>query len=162
MLLLGLLYTLAFAEPEMIPLEDTSLTGRSAPEFTLPLFDGGTLELQSLRGKPVVLSFWASWCGPCRYELPELQRISPLYPDVQFVAVNVDRQRKDAQKFLSGMQLSLPIAWDTEASTLGEYSVVSMPTMFLIDANGTVQFVKVGYSQDKKLVELEEKIKELK
>jgi peroxiredoxin len=81
---------------------------------------------------------------------------------VQFVAVNVDRQRKDAQKFLSGIQLSLPIAWDTEASTLGEYSVVSMPTMFLIDANGTVQFVKVGYSQDKKLVELEEKIKELK
>ena len=153
---------LLWAEPEMIPIEDVDLQGRSAPVFSLPLFEGGTIDLEKLRGKPVVLSFWASWCGPCRFELPELSRIQPLYPDVHFIAVNVDKDKNEAQKFLSRVQFSLPIAWDNEALTLGEYSVISMPTMFLIDAQGTVQYVKVGYSQEKKLVELEDKIKGLK
>ena len=69
---------------------------------------------------------------------------------------------KDAERFLSRVQFSLPIAWDNQAEVLGEYSVISMPTMFLIDGNGTVQYVKVGYSREKKLVVLEEKIKGLK
>jgi thiol-disulfide isomerase/thioredoxin len=153
---------LLWAAPEMIPIEDTDLKGRAAPVFSLPLFDGGSFDLEESRGKPVVLSFWASWCGPCRFELPELSRIRTLYPDVVFVAVNVDRDKKDAERFLSRVQFSLPIAWDNQAMILGEYSVISMPTMFLIDGNGTVQYVKVGYSRKKKLVELEEKIKGLK
>ena len=155
-------FQVLFAQPEMIPIDDTDLKGRTAPVFDLPLFDGGQIKLEDLRGKPVVLSFWASWCGPCRFELPELSRIKPLYPNVHFYAVNVDRDRKDAQRFLSKVKFSLPIVWDNEAKTLGEYSVISMPTMFLIDANGTVQYIKVGYSRDKKLTELEAKIKELK
>ena len=158
LLCIGLLW----ATPEMIPIEDTDLKGRAAPVFSLPLFEGGTFQLEKFRGKPVVLSFWASWCGPCRFELPELSRIQTLYPDVAFVAVNVDREKKDAERFLSRVQFSLPIAWDNQAEVLGEYSVISMPTMFLIDGNGTVQYVKVGYSREKKLVVLEEKIKGLK
>lgn len=159
---LSLLFaSLLFAAPEMIPIEDTDLKGRVAPSFSLPLFEGGTVDLEKLRGKPVVLSFWASWCGPCRFELPELSRIKPLYPNVHFLAVNVDRDKKSAQRFLSKVKFSLPIAWDNEARTLGEYAVISMPTMVLIDAKGTVQYVKVGYSREKKLVELEGKIKEL-
>lgn len=161
MFLSFLLATLSFAAPEMIPVEDVDLKGRSAPSFSLPLFEGGTVELEKFRGKPVVLSFWASWCGPCRFELPELSRIKPLYPGVHFLAVNVDRDKKSAQRFLSKVKFSLPIAWDNEALTLGEYSVISMPTMVLIDEKGTVQYVKVGYSREKKLVELESKIKEL-
>jgi thiol-disulfide isomerase/thioredoxin len=162
-MLLSLLCSgLLWAAPEMIPIEDTDLKGRTAPVFSLPLFEGGTFQLDKLRGKPVVLSFWASWCGPCRFELPELSRIRSLYPDVAFVAVNVDREKKDAERFLSRVQFSLPIAWDNQAEVLGEYSVISMPTMFLIDGNGTVQYVKVGYSREKKLVALEEKIKGLK
>ena len=161
MFLSFVLTALSMAQPEMIPIEDTDLKGRAAPVFSLPLFEGGNIELEKLRGKPVVLSFWASWCGPCRFELPELSRIKPLYPDVHFLAVNVDRDKKAAQRFLSRVKFSLPIAWDNQALTLGEYSVISMPTMVLIDEKGTVQYVKVGYSREKKLVELEGKIKEL-
>ena len=152
---------LALAAPEMIPEEDVELTGRSAPDFALKTLDGADFRLSDYRGKVVVLSFWASWCGPCRFELPELSRIQPSYPDVSFVAVNVDRERKDAERFLKRVKFDLPIVWDNEAMVLGDFSVVSMPTMFLIDKNGTVQFVKVGYSRQKKLVELEEKIKGL-
>ena len=161
MFLSFILASLSLASPEMIPIEDADLKGRTAPSFSLPLFEGGLVELEKLRGKPVVLSFWASWCGPCRFELPELSRIKPLYPNVQFLAVNVDRDKKSAQRFLSKVNFSLPIAWDNEALTLGEYGVISMPTMVLIDEKGTVQYVKVGYSREKKLVELEGKIKEL-
>ena len=161
MFLSFILASLSLAAPEMIPIEDIDLKGRAAPSFSLPLFEGGTVDLEKLRGKPVVLSFWASWCGPCRFELPELSRIKPLYPDVHFLAVNVDRDKKSAQRFLSKVKFSLPIAWDNEALILGEYAVISMPTMVLIDEKGTVQYTKVGYSREKKLVELEGKIKEL-
>ena len=161
MLMFLLAGLLSFAAPEMIPEEDVELTGRSAPDFALKTLDGADFRLSDYRGKVVVLSFWASWCGPCRFELPELSRIKPMYPAVSFVAVNVDRERADAERFLRRVQFDLPIVWDNEAMALGEYSVVSMPTMFLIDKNGTVQYVKVGYSRTNKLVELEGKIKEL-
>ncbi|MEC7983767.1 MAG: TlpA disulfide reductase family protein [Myxococcota bacterium] len=152
---------LSLAAPEMIPEEDVELTGRSAPDFSLKTLDGNEFRLSDHRGQVVVLSFWASWCGPCRFELPELSRIKPLYPNTKFIAVNVDRERSEAERFLKRVQFDLPIVWDNQAMALGEYSVVSMPTMFLIDKNGTVQYVKVGYSRQKKLAELESKIKEL-
>ena len=161
MLMFLLFGLLSFAAPQMIPEEDVELTGRAAPDFALKTLDGEDFRLSEYRGKVVVLSFWASWCGPCRFELPELSRIKPLYPDVSFIAVNVDRERKDAERFLKRVSFDLPIVWDNQAVVLGDYSVVSMPTMFLIDKNGTVQLVKVGYSRQKKLVELEAKIKEL-
>ena len=160
---LGLfLHTEAFAVPEMIPETDTDLLGRSAPEFKLPTFKGSVIELNKLRGKVVVLSFWASWCSPCRFELPELSRIRPLYPNVEFIAVNVDRERSPAERFLKRFPFELPIAWDTQAEILGQYAVISMPTLMLIDKNGTIKYIKVGYSKEKKLAELETKIKELK
>ena len=162
MLIFWAMLMLSFAGPEMIPETDEDLLGRSAPDFTLPTFDNQEITLSQLRGQAVLLSFWASWCGPCRFELPELSRIQPDYPNVKFVAVNVDRTRKDAEKFLSRVKFELPIAWDNEANILGEYGVISMPTMMLIDRNGTVVYVKVGYSREKKLKELEEKIKGLK
>ena len=161
MLFLLIASFLSLAAPEMIPEEDVELTGRSAPDFSLKTLDGKEFRLSDHRGQVVVLSFWASWCGPCRFELPELSRIKPLYPDAKFIAVNVDRERAEAERFLKRVQFDLPIVWDNQAMALGEYSVVSMPTMFLIDKNGTVQYVKVGYSRQKKLAELESKIKEL-
>ena len=100
MLIFWAMFMLSFARPEMIPETDEDLLGRSAPDFTLPTFDNQEITLSQLRGQAVLLSFWASWCGPCRFELPELSRIQPEYPNVKFIAVNVDRTRKDAQRFL--------------------------------------------------------------
>ena len=90
--------------------------------------------------------------------MPELNNLVAKYPNVQFIAVNVDKSVGPAKKFLRGITLDMPIVMDNSALILGEYGVISMPTLFLIDSKGTVQYTKIGYSQEKKLVELEEEI----
>ncbi len=145
MLSLWLAAGLAVAAPEMIPEQDLELVGRSAPLFELETLDGGSFSLEDARGSVVVLSFWASWCGPCRLELPALNRLQQERPDLKIVAVNVDRERDDAEEFLSTLEIGLPVALDNQAKALGEYAVMSMPTMFLVDTNGTVKFQKTGF-----------------
>lgn len=152
---------LALAAPEMIPEQDVDLVGRTAPGFTALDADGKPFELDDTRGKTVLLSFWASWCGPCRLELPALDALQKTRDDVVIYAVNVDRTQKDAQRFLSKVKFDLPILWDNKAEALGQYDVMSMPTMFLIDANGTVKWRKTGFSQKNGLTELEEQLGKL-
>ena len=154
------LFTLATAAaaPEMIPLESLEIVGRSAPTFELEMLDGESFDLESHRGKPIVLSFWASWCGPCRYELPALQVFAAAHPEVDVFAVNVDRHPAAAQKFLRTVKVDLPIIWDPDSLALGQYDVLSMPTLFLLDKNLTVKWKKVGFSREKGLTELESEL----
>jgi thiol-disulfide isomerase/thioredoxin len=140
--------------PEMIPLEQIDLVGRTAPAFDLDLMDGGKFSLEAQRGKTVILSFWASWCGPCRKELPALSQLQKDRPDLAIFAVNVDRDPKLAQRFLSQVKVELPIVWDPNSISLGQYEVLSMPTMFLLDKNLTVKFRKTGFSEENGLKEL--------
>lgn len=140
--------------PEMIPIEALDLLNKPAPEFDLKTLDGGSFKLADQRGKPLVLSFWASWCGPCRQELPALSELQKQRSDVKIVAVNVDRDPKMAEKFLAQVKVELPIIWDPDSVALGQYEVLSMPTMFLLDKNLVVRFRKTGFSQERGLVEL--------
>jgi cytochrome c biogenesis protein CcmG/thiol:disulfide interchange protein DsbE len=149
------LWSLASAAPEMIPEQDVDVVGRTAPTMQLRTLDGADFDLQALRGKPVVLSFWASWCTPCRQELPALDKLAAERTDIHVYAVNVDKQRHLAQKFLEKVPLDMPVVWDNESVAMGQYDVVSMPTMFVIDANGTVKWRKSGYSTKKGLAEVE-------
>ena len=150
-----LVLSAALAAPELIPEVDVDLVGRTAPEFTAQLSEGEEFTLSQTRGKPVVLSFWASWCGPCRQELPALAELQKTRDDVVIYAVNVDRERKDASVFLQRVSFDLPIVWDNRAEALGQYDVSSMPTMFLLDSNGTVKWRKTGFSRENGLKELE-------
>ena len=163
MILFALFFGLANAAPEMIPLEDASIVGRTAPDFSLPLSTGGVFTLKEKRGKPVVLAFWASWCSPCRHELPDLEQWINSGADVELATINVDRTQSAARRFLSTIQFSQPIAWDPKAQVMGSYQVLSMPTIVLIDGQGTVEWVKVGYSRKKGgLTDLKQKVSELK
>lgn len=151
--------------PEMIPLADGALVGRTAPEVSLKTLTGGDFSLSSARqaGEVVVLSFWASWCGPCRREIPALQALQGSLSGrpVRIVLVNVDKDPRDARRFLSQIGLKeadMLVAMDNEAVALGSYGVMSMPTTVLVDRNGTVKLFKVGYSEEKGLAELEEAI----
>ena len=162
LLTLGLWCKTTMAAPEMIPLEETSMVGRAAPAIALQSLEGTSFSLEEMRGQVVVLAFWASWCGPCRAELPALQQLQQQLSDdernAQIVLINVDRERQDALRFLTQVGLTrdgLPVLLDNEAIVMGNYGVLSMPTMFLVDQNGTIKFAKTGYSQEKGLVELE-------
>ena len=146
----------------MIPEEDFAVVGQTAPKIDSALLDGGDFSLDAQRGKIVVLSFWASWCTPCRFELPALDALQRERSDIQIFAVNVDRERSKAEGFLRKVDFKLPIVWDNRASAMGQYNVTSMPTLFVVDRNGTVKFRKSGFSKEKGLVELEAALAGLK
>jgi len=154
MLTLLTLAGFAFAAPEMIPEKQFDLLGRTAPTFEAKTFEGAEFSLEALRGKTVVLSFWASWCTPCRRELPALSALQKQRDDVVIYAVNVDRQRPPAEKFLRQVKFDLPVVWDNQSLAMGQYNVLSMPTMFVVDKQGTIKFSKTGFSTEKGLTEL--------
>lgn len=145
----------AYAEPEMIPPEAMEDVGHAATDFEVPLKGGGTFKLSAHSGRRVVVSFWASWCGPCRAELPALSKLAASYPNVDFLALNVDRERKAADGFLDKVAVTLPIAYDQQAVTMGNFGVTSMPTIFLIAADGTVALKHVGYGAEHGFTDLE-------
>ncbi len=106
----------------------TSLVGASAamaPTFTLPSRSGDTVSLDQLKGKVVMLNFWASWCGPCRQEMPLLEQMHKRYSALGFtlVGVNVEANTKDAERWLSKTPVSFPVLFDRESKVSKLYDV---------------------------------------
>jgi thiol-disulfide isomerase/thioredoxin len=153
-----LLSGLALAEPEMIPVEGFAAAkgaDSDASALEIPLRDGGTFKLAEHKGQKVLLSFWASWCTPCRRELPALAIWAKTHKDITILAVNVDRGQTDANKFLDAVHFDLPVAFDPDAAQLGHFGVTSMPTMFLFDGKGSLVWRHTGFSEEKGFTDLE-------
>jgi cytochrome c biogenesis protein CcmG, thiol:disulfide interchange protein DsbE len=115
--------------------------GHAAPLFTLPhLGSDAELSLASLRGKAVVLNFWASWCNPCKGEAPLLEEAWKRYKDEGVVVLGVDAQdfEVDAQRFVDNAGITYPIVRDKHGSTLGHYGVTGFPETWFIDARGRI------------------------
>lgn len=128
----------------------TSLVGASAslaPSFTLPSRSGDTVSLTQLKGKVVMLNFWASWCGPCRQEMPLLDQMHKRYSALGFtlVGVNVDANSKDAEEWLSKTPVSFPVLFDRESKVSALYDVKAMPSTVFIDRKGNVRYLHKGY-----------------
>jgi cytochrome c biogenesis protein CcmG, thiol:disulfide interchange protein DsbE len=122
-----------------------------APAFTLERLDGkGDLALQSLRGKAVVLNFWASWCGPCKDETPLLQEGWKRWQgkDVVFVGVDVKDFRGDARDFLERYGVTYSNVYDGKGSTVGRYGVTGFPETYFVDAAGKVRYRIAGPVED--------------
>jgi thiol-disulfide isomerase/thioredoxin len=119
--------------------------GTLLPAATLRLLDGGTLELSGTRGKPLVLDFWASWCGPCRRGLPHIDALArDLGDEARVVAVNAESERLAAQQAVRDeLQLSLPIAVDG-AALAAALHIETLPTTLVVDADGRVTETFVG------------------
>ena len=154
------LASVTHAGPEMIPEEAfrAATQPRSDPRaegIELPLRDGTTFRLSDHQGQPVLLSFWASWCGPCRAELPALEVWAAQNPRVTVVTVNVDRSIEPAERFMASVRFDLPVAFDPDSAQLGRYGVVSMPTMFLFDRQGALAWQHTGYGTESGFTELD-------
>jgi thiol-disulfide isomerase/thioredoxin len=121
--------------------------GDHARDFEQKTPSGATLKLSSLRGKVVLLDFWATWCEPCKKELPLLAKMAPKLREkgVEIVTVNIDEHKENAEAFLRDHGLSLTVVLDQGQSIIKEYEPPKMPTSFLIDRAGVVRAVNAGF-----------------
>jgi thiol-disulfide isomerase/thioredoxin len=156
----GLILLLAFAvsaapndpvEPEVIrafrnaglPVEQN---GIRPIDFELFLLDGTRAKLADLRGRPVMLNFWATWCGPCRAEMPSMEAVYKRLKDRGFgiLAVNVGENSGQVSPFMGRYKLSFPVALDTTSQVSTRYGIQAIPTTYIIDKRGLIISRVVG------------------
>jgi peroxiredoxin len=118
-----------------------------APDFTLRQLDGPNLRLGEQRGRVVMVNFWATWCGPCRIELPHLDKLHVKYRSSGFLllGVNIDDDPNAAKALASKMGLKFPVLFDSEKKVVAAYDLNAMPATVLIDRDGKVRHLHRGY-----------------
>jgi peroxiredoxin len=121
--------------------------GTPAPQFTLDSRSGQPVSLAQYQGQVVMLNFWASWCGPCRQEMPLLDSIYRKYKPMGFtlIGVNVEPDSKAANDWLKQTPVSFPILYDKESKVSKLYDVEGMPSTVIIDRTGKVRVLHRGY-----------------
>lgn len=119
----------------------------AAPDFTLRSVSGPNFRLQEQRGRVVLINFWATWCGPCRQEMPHLNRLYDKYRAAGFVllGVNVDEDARNAADLALKLGLKFPVLLDTDKAVSHLYDLSTMPSTVLIDRDGRVRYVHRGY-----------------
>lgn len=125
-----------------------ALAATAAPEFSLPGHGGQTVTLSAYRGDVVMINFWASWCKPCRQEMPLLEQVYQRYKNLGFtlIGVNVDEEQKNADLILKKIPVSFPIAYDQQDKVSNKYGLEGMPNTVFVDRNGNIRHVHTGYA----------------
>ncbi|GMQ92524.1 MAG: TlpA disulfide reductase family protein [Gammaproteobacteria bacterium] len=131
-----------------------------APDFTLPSYKGGSIRLADLRGKVVYVDFWASWCGPCRKSFPWMNAMHKRYgtKGLVIVAVNLDREAALANQFLKELPPDFHVVFDPRGDVAKRYGIPGMPSSYIVDRNGRIQYSHIGFTETKK-ADLESRIK---
>ncbi|MEI2664791.1 redoxin domain-containing protein [Rossellomorea sp. LJF3] len=138
---------------ESMDLSDAKLgltKGDRAPDFALTTLDGEEVKLSDYKGKKVILNFWATWCPPCKAEMPHMEQYyekNAKKENVEILAVNLTSQddgEKAVQQFVDGYELTFPILMDEKGDIGDEYRAFTIPTTYMIDTNGLIQHKIVG------------------
>ncbi len=121
-----------------------------AADFTAKSLSGENIKLSELRGKVVLVNFWATWCTPCKKELPYFNRLYAKYKNVglKVLGVNLDKVRSKAVRMSSAMGLSFPVLLDPAGRVSGLYRIRSMPTTYVVAKDGTVRHIHWGFGPD--------------
>jgi peroxiredoxin len=133
-----------------------------APDFTLRQIDGPNLRLGEQRGRVVMVNFWATWCGPCRVELPQLARLHEKYraSGLVLLGVNIDEDPNAARALAGKLGLKFPVLLDSDKKVVGSYDLNAMPATVLIDKDGRVRHLHRGYREGVELT-YEQQLREL-
>jgi cytochrome c biogenesis protein CcmG, thiol:disulfide interchange protein DsbE len=152
MLALGLMWTFLSRVPPAATTggapPPSAREGFSAPEFTLELLGGGQVTLSELRGKAVMVNLWASWCPPCRAEMPAIENVYRAYKDKGFevLAINTTYQDGEAEAaaFAQNYSLTFPIPLDRTGAVSARYLLRALPSTFFVDRQGVIRSVVIG------------------
>ncbi len=125
----------------------------TAPDFKVVDINGNSVNLSDYFGKPIVLNFWASWCPPCKGEMPHFENAYKENEDIQFLMVNVTASDSmaDAKSFISGEGYTFPVFYDTTGAAANTYGASSFPTTFFIDKNGNIANYAIGMLSEQSL-----------
>jgi thiol-disulfide isomerase/thioredoxin len=132
----------AFAKAQIQVLE------KSFPisDFSLPLLNGETQRLSGLKGKVVFLNFWATWCPPCRSEMPDMEKLYQRFKNegLEFLTVNIQENKRDVEAFMKEYKLSFPVALDSQGEVATAYGIRGIPTTYIISKDGRIIAAAVG------------------
>ncbi|MCH7997401.1 MAG: TlpA family protein disulfide reductase, partial [Chloroflexi bacterium] len=121
------------------------LVGNLAPNFRLETPEGDSIVLSDYRGRPVFLNFWAVWCGPCRFEMPEMEKVHrELGDEITFLAVDVREPAAKVIAYKEQLGLTFHMAMDTDRAVANGYQVPGLPLTFLLDGDGVIRHVRLG------------------
>ena len=133
-----------------------------APDFTLKSLEGSNLRLDEYKGQVVLINFWASWCGPCRQEMPLLDRLHHRYEDTGFavLGVNVEGEVEPAQEIVDKTNVTFPILIDAGQKVSQMYDLPAMPSTVVVDRDGVIRYIHLGYKpgDEAKYVEVVKKL----
>ncbi len=119
--------------------------GQLAPNFQLQDLAGNVVELAAMRGQPVVLNFWATWCIFCVSEMPALQRLAERFgSEITIIGVNVGQSLSDASAFATNEQITYPLVLDSNGDVTENYRIYAMPSTFVIDRDGVIRVLRYG------------------
>lgn len=131
----------------LMPLSHAGTVSGPAPDFTLKSRSGENLKLSEYRGDVVMINFWASWCAPCRQEMPLLEELYKKYSDLGFtlLAVNVEEDSSKADDLLKEIPVTFPVLFDNTNKVSKLYNVVAMPSTVIVDRDGNMRYLHRGY-----------------
>jgi len=163
LIIVGLVWLLGWSLLHKEPLTGLSgitMVNRPAPDFTLTTFEGAKLSMADLRGKPVVLNFWASWCPPCRVEAPLLEQTWRTYKDhgVVFIGVDIQDKLEDALAYIREFAVTYPNGPDPTGEISIDYGVSGLPVTFFVSREGEIVRRWVGALERRVLISAIEEI----
>ena len=128
-----------------------------APDFQLQTLTGQTVSLSGLRGKPVLINFWATWCPPCKAEMPYLQQVHDSWSakGLVLLAVDIGENSGTIEKFMTELNLSMTVPMDTDKKVAKAYGITAIPTSFLIDKDGIIRAKIIGAFPSAEAIEKE-------
>jgi peroxiredoxin len=165
MKLKNLIFALVLSVFAASSLASSGLEGQTAPDFALKSSTGENLRLSEFRGDVVMVNFWATWCGPCRQEMPLLDELYNRYQRVGFnlLGVNIDDDSRRAMAMVEELGVNFPVLFDARKEVSELYNVEAMPVTVIIDRQGTVRYVHHGYKpgyEDKYLDQIRSLLRE--